>query len=226
MQEMTKSHKCRSSRLIDLTGMVFNKLTMLEYIGPCKHGGSMWLAKCDCGNTTMVRSLYARSGHTQSCGCFVLQKLAEANTTHGESKSIEHSIWRKMIERCDNPRCKGYAYYGGRGIKVCQQWRQFANFLSDMGRRPSKNFSIDRIDVNGDYGPLNCRWASQNVQSNNKTNNLYLKIGGLSLTAAQFARIYNIPAGRIVQRKTQLKWNDRDAIFKPTLIKDQSWRTK
>ena len=225
MNEMTKSCLPKS-RLIDLTGMVFNKLTMISYVGPCKHGGSFWTARCECGNEIVVRGYYAKSGHTTSCGCHVKDMLKKANTIHGESQSEEHAIWRKMIQRCECKTDKSYGRYGGRGIKVHPRWKKFKNFLADMGRRPSKNHSIDRIDFNGDYEPSNCRWATQNVQSNNKRNNVYLSVGGLRLTAAQFSKVYNLPAARIISRKTLLNWSDRDAIFKPPAIRNQSWRMK
>lgn len=114
-----------------------------------------------------------RSGHTQSCGCYFLEVCHERNLTHGATRegrfSPEYQSWVGMIARCENPRKQHWAHYGGRGIRVCARWRKsFEAFFADMGRKPAPNHSIDRIDVDGNYEPGNCRWATQAEQIKNR----------------------------------------------------------
>ena len=207
-----------SPKFINLKGMKIGLLTMLHCEGSWHHGGTLWLAQCDCGNLTHVRSIYATSGHTTSCGCHRDKKLKESNVIHGMSRSVEHSIWRKIIQRCCNKNDKGYKVYGGRGIKVCERWlSSFQNFYNDLGPRPSSKHSIDRINNNGPYSPENCKWSTLIEQACNKSTNRFLMIGGVRFTVSQAARTYNLSPGMVAQR-LRLKWDDRSAIFKPKKI--------
>lgn len=123
---------------------------------------------CDCGNTKIVRSDYMKSNRIRSCGCLKAESNRARQQTHGDSRSSEHNTWCTMIQRCENPNSTKYEIYGARGIKVCKRWRKsYANFLSDMGRRPLGH-SIDRINVNGNYSPSNCRWATAKLQRENQ----------------------------------------------------------
>lgn len=125
--------------------------------------------KCDCGTEKKIRISHMVGGRTISCGCVGTVKIKNLNLTHGEAhKTREWQTWRSIKQRCYDSNVPGYKYYGGRGIKVCERWlKSFEDFLSDMGRRPP-NLSIDRIDVNGNYEPGNCRWATAKQQANNK----------------------------------------------------------
>jgi hypothetical protein len=129
------------------------------------------IAHCDCGKDVTATADNLRSGHTRSCGCFHLDsaKTAKHGDTRGYTKTAEYRVWSQMIERCTNPNAENYARYGGRGIKVFARWRtSYADFLADMGRRPSAKHSIDRIDNDGNYRPGNCHWATGVEQAANK----------------------------------------------------------
>lgn len=142
----------------------------------------VWLCVCDCGKISLVRTNHLRGGHIRSCGCLLSDLLVKRNKTtppsfrHGhaarDNPSREYSSWEGMIQRCTNPNHPKYKYWGGRGIKVCERWRIFDNFLADMGERPLGK-SIDRFPNNdGNYEPGNCRWATQSEQNFNTRRSL------------------------------------------------------
>ena len=132
----------------DLSGQRFGKLLVTSYSHSQR--GAMWKCVCDCGNSTVVRAGNLRSGNTTSCGCVQREYIRNLGRTHGKSGMPEFRIFMSMIQRCENPNSPAFANYGGRGISVASEWRQsFEKFLSDVGPRPSKNHSLDRIDVNG-----------------------------------------------------------------------------
>jgi hypothetical protein len=158
--------------LNDLTGKTFGRLTVIR-VGMRKAGKVYWLCNCECGKTKNISSINLTKGRASSCGCFRTVLLTEATTKHGHTanwkRSSEYMAWCSMKYRCNNPNNKRYADYGGRGIKVCDRWMDsFENFLSDMGTKPSKAHSLDRINNNGDYTPFNCRWATAVEQNRNK----------------------------------------------------------
>ncbi len=155
--------------VFDLTGQVFGRLTVLEYIG-----SSRWRSRCSCGNETTPVTSSLRSGATQSCGCLALEAksaVGRANRRHGHAQRHEmtrtYKSWISMRQRCRNANAPNFASYGGRGIAVCARWDSFELFLADMGPRP-EGMSIDRIDVDGNYEPGNCRWATPKQQQANR----------------------------------------------------------
>lgn len=154
------------ARLIDLTGQKFGKLTVIERSGS-NHNGAIWFCKCDCGNVKYVPSCYLRNGEVKSCGC--------AKNFHGFSKERLYEEWRSIKKRCTDKNNDSYKYYGGRGIKVCDEWANdyvsFRNWSYANGYNPalaSKWCSLDRTNNDGDYAPSNCRWTTATVQAHNK----------------------------------------------------------
>lgn len=188
----------------ELSGLVFGRLTVIEWID-VENKNSRWRCLCECGRQCIVYGCHLKTRATTSCGCFASEQTSRATKTHGMSGPHGHpvyNIWKAMIRRCESSHCKEYASYGGRGIKVCERWRKsFPDFLSDMGERPTHvRHSIDRLDVNGNYEPGNCRWATYVEQANNKRNTKLFLHNGENKTVAQWARIYNISSAVIYDR--------------------------
>lgn len=152
---------------VDYSGVVFGRLTVIRRDGKQGHNKRL-LCKCSCGKEKSIRIDHLKGGKINSCGCLWQERRIEANTTHGMTNTRVYRIWRDMINRCHYEKYPERHLYGGRGITVCDRWRMsFVDFFSDMGM-PEPHLSIDRIDVNGNYEPGNCRWATAKEQASNK----------------------------------------------------------
>lgn len=190
------TQSCGCIQCPNIVGQKFGRLTVIERVYSEKEKGAHWLCHCDCGGSVIV-NYGIRKGAPRSCGCLTREELAKKKTIHGKSRTPEYTIWRNMISRCTDPKNNRYAIYGGRGIKVCARWlTSIDNFLGDMGKRPDAH-SIDRIAVDGDYCPENCRWATPVEQANNLRINHRIVIGSASITLAEASRLTGIQSSTL-----------------------------
>lgn len=151
-----------------------------------------WICRCDCGGMIETLKYSLVGGRTTSCGCRRRSLVAAKNTTHGMSRAAGYGSWGAMWTRCSDPRNAEYPRYGGRGISVCEQWRDAATFFEDMGPRPSRGHSLDRIDNDGHYEPGNVRWATLRQQNRNKRSNRWIEFRGERLVISDMAIKYGI----------------------------------
>lgn len=181
-----------------MSGMVFGRLTVISQVEN-KGKDVSWLCRCQCGSSIDVRGHALRTGNTSSCGCLHKEQLITRNkkaqskgrTTHGMSQTRTFRIWADMRKRCENPRSTHYHNYGGRGITVCERWGRFEHFLEDMREAPEDR-TLDRIDVNGNYEPGNCRWATIAQQARNKRTNRIISFNGRAMCLADWAQSLNM----------------------------------
>lgn len=213
----------------DLTGVRFGRLTVVSFARregdrvDGRRGGVryLWTCRCDCGGVVDVAGdkLRSKARPTRSCGCLTVEATRERRLTHGHTvggtMTAEYRAWWNMISRCAAPENSRFADYGGRGITICDEWRNsFECFLADMGHRPSRRHSIDRIDVNGNYKPDNCRWATPREQSENKRSTRLVILNGEEMTVTEASRRTGIGVGTL-SRRISGGWPAAD-LFAPT----------
>ena len=190
----------------DLTGKRFGKLEILEPAYKDKYGWK-WRCKCDCGNEVILYGRAMLSGGTRSCGCLNKIAVSEARTTHHKSKNRLYPIWAAIKQRCLNPHSSVYEYYGGRGIEMCSEWRDsfeaFYEWAIANGydeNAPRGECTIDRIDVNGNYEPSNCRWVNIIAQANNMRTQRLITWNGKTMGLSAWARELGIKRSTLNSR--------------------------
>lgn len=210
---------------IDITGHRYGRWAVVARVTGRR---GYWLCRCDCGNIGEVSRGNLRSGQSGSCGCQAVEATRARRTKHGATAGganpPEYKAWRQAKLRCYSTKNPDYRHYGGRGIRMCDRWRDdFAAFLADMGPRPT-GYTLDRVDVNGDYGPANCRWASRYTQSNNTRQCVYVMHLGERMTMSQLAAKYGVDYAAVRQRIRYRKQTPEQAIF--ALLHGRKRRTK
>lgn len=178
----------------DLTGMKFGRLTVLRRAENDKWGFVRWLCVCDCGNEVCTSGASLRSGHTQSCGCLRRERIVDSTTKHNGSHTKLYTIWQGMKRRCFNKNHKHYHLYGGRGITVHSEWIDNFGAFRDwaMSAGYTDGLTLDRIDVNGNYEPSNCRWITMHDQARNKSTNVIVSYHGEEGCLTDMCRKLNI----------------------------------
>ena len=196
------------SKLIDLTGKKFGRLAVVGR-APNNKKSTMWLCKCDCGNEVVVNGSSLKRKLTKSCGCWNKELLISNCFKHGKTNTRLYNIWAGIKVRCYNTQSQAYELYGGRGIIMWDEWKNdylsFEKWAMDNGY--SDKLSIDRIDVNGNYEPSNCRWADRVIQQNNTTRNNFITYEGKTHTTAEWARILGINYHTLQTRLHRNGWS-------------------
>lgn len=218
-------YKTEISR-VNMVGEKHGKLTILSEAGRGEYGDALWKCKCDCGKIFVASGHRIRRGETTSCGCYAREQHIKRTTTHGMAKTRLYKEWQGMKQRCNNPKTPKFYNYGGRGISYCEEWEDFSNFQEwALSNGYSDSLTLDRIDVNGNYGPNNCRWVTNLEQQNNKRNNQKYTYKDETLTVAELARKYSIRRGTLNSRLVK-GLPIEEAIEKPIDVKYANKRSK
>lgn len=203
-------------KFVNLAGQRYGRLIIISCVGRDKHGNSIWLCKCDCGNEKVIAAYQMKSGTTKSCGCLAHEFTVKKNTTHGMAKTPIYNVWCAMKKRCLNPNDAFYYNYGGRGIKLSEKWSTFEGFYEDMGDTYKKGLTIERRDSNGNYCKENCAWDTRLVQGNNTRRNHRETVNGVNGTLAELCRKHNIPYTTI-KRRLERGWTPERSFLTPKL---------
>lgn len=208
------------NKIPDQVGKRYNKLTIIKRVDDKPYGNqgrvrAMFLCRCDCGVIKEIDWDSLKRGATVSCGCHKNKISGDRFKTHELSNTPEYISWKNMKARCYNKSNTSYKNYGGRGITVCDSWlNSFENFYRDMGEKPSPELSLERRDVNGNYERSNCYWATNTVQANNKTNNIYIEFNGVCKTLSEWSLSTGLPYDVLKRRKSR-GWSVEDLLTKP-----------
>lgn len=200
-------------KALDIAGGRFGRLTALRRDGHI-NGSIAWKCLCECGNGHRVKANYLVSGHTASCGCLARERAAASRRSHGMSCSTEYKSWSHMHQRCSNPNCVSFKDYGSRGIKVCERWDNFELFLTDMGRKPTRSHTIDRINGSLGYHPDNCRWATSVQQASNRRSNRLITFNGETACQAEWCRRRGFKS-QVISNRIDRGWSVSEAIISP-----------
>ena len=199
----------------DRIGQVFGRLTVVSLAGKNNHGQTVLRCKCVCGSTSEHSLPNIRNGRVTSCGCLKKEVVSARFSKHKKSTSDEYRCWSGVVQRCINPNNNAYHDYGGRGITVCPEWLLFENFYRDMGDKPSKDHSLDRIDNDGPYCKEYCRWATPKEQANNKRRSRILTLNGITQSLTMWARTIGVSRGVLLHR-LRLGWDVEAVLTTPT----------
>jgi hypothetical protein len=199
-------------KLTDRLGQRYGRLLVTERAPnkSAKDTNARWKCVCECGRETVQYGQDLKKGKVVSCGCWNEEKKFK----HGMASTNVYGVWQQIHQRCGNPRAPSFENYGGRGIKVCERWKSFENFVADMGIRPD-GYSIDRINNDGDYEPSNCRWATTAQQLNNKRNSRVLELNGERKTIAEWSEKFGIDWHTIRSRVDRYGWTIERALTTP-----------
>lgn len=197
----------------DITGQKFGRLTVIKFLRIENHK-AIWLCECECGNLTEVATNHLTSGHTKSCGCLHKERTIESHKTHGQKNTRLYRIWRCMKQRCYNKNFPYFQDYGGRGITVCSEWyNDFMAFYDwAMKNGYDNTLTIDRIDVNGNYEPNNCRWATAKQQARNRRNNINFTYNGETHCLKQWCEILGLNYNTVGTRFYTYGWSIERAL--------------
>ena len=198
----------------NIIGKKFTHLLVIEFDNYDKKSKkSFWKCLCDCGNIKICRGDVLKSGKNKTCGCYLRKEAHQKRMiTHNKSNSSEYNSWCGMKNRCNSPTCFEYHNYGGRGITVCKEWNtSFETFYADMGNKPEGKYSLERIDVNGNYCKENCKWATDKEQNNNLRDNVRITYNNETNTLAQWSVILNMNY-KTLQNRYNRGW-DLERIF-------------
>jgi hypothetical protein len=205
-------------KMIDLTGQRFGRLEVISPAFKDKRNQWHWSCKCGCGNTKTISGRSLVNGNTRSCGCLHSEKIRKLMTKHGFSKTRLEQVRNDMQKRCYNPKRSSYKWYGGRGITVCEEWRtnpaSFYTWAIESGYE--EHLTIERIDVNGNYCPENCKWVTQKEQKNNQRSNHLITYKGKTRTMAKWSEITGISYSTLRSRQRS-GWSDEKTIETPIL---------
>lgn len=210
-------------RSADLSGSKFGRLAVLER-APNIGTKTCWWCRCQCGRVVAIQTYLMTSGNTQSCGCLKQERVREGGKKnrvhgegHGENITPEYRSWRSMRSRCLNPNVKEYPYYGGRGIKICKRWDDYRLFLKDMGRRPSIKHSLERLNVNRNYTPDNCRWATHAEQQVNRRGTMYVTYMGKKISVSKLG-MKSLVGVDLFRSRIQQGWDVERALTTPKSV--------
>ena len=210
------------SKLVDITGKRYGNLVVIKRVENAPNGVAVWECLCDCGNTVTVRGGNLKSGAVKSCGC--RRKNAKPTLRHNMSNSKLYRTWAAVKRRCNTPSDKNYKNYGGRGIKMCEEWNNsfeaFMNWAISNGY--SDSLTIERIDVNGNYCPENCTWIPANEQQNNRRTCYSITYNGKTQTLIDWCSELNLPYKLIHNRIHKLGWKFERAISEPVHIEKRN----
>lgn len=207
----------QENEILSLVGQQFDRLYVKEFIGIGETHANTYLCECSCGNETYATYTELINGKKRSCGCLQNEIRRRGNIKHGDCGTRLYRIYKGMKSRCYNPKFPGYKTYGGRGIRVCDEWLNDYKCFREwsLSNNYSDNLSIDRIDNDGNYCPSNCRWATRFVQQNNTSKNKFLTIDGETKTVSEWCRFYNINL-HTYHGRIRMGWDPKRAFITPS----------